>query len=158
LGLVVDGSASWRNVAFNGDAEFRFCRLGTVDFGDAQQMSVFSRLADFRGCAVHSMSLDYAEIRGDALLVDVRVLSGDLTLRQAALRGDRSDFSGLQVAGKIDLEGAYIPQLQVRWRDISAALLRSAPPSAVLRPLHRLAELKQDDEAHEVAAVLDDQL
>lgn len=159
LGLVVGGKASWRNVIFGGDAEFRLCRLGEVDFGDAEQMSVFNRMADFRGCTMRALRLDYTEIAGDALLVSLRVSPGDLGLRQTALRGNRSDFSGLQVAGRIDLEGAYIPNLQLQWHDISAALLRSAPGSDVLRPLQRrFDDLKQEDDAREVSALLSDRV
>jgi len=157
LGVRVAGLASWRNVIFGGDAEFRFCELGEVDFGDIQYMSVFAHLADFRGCKMRSLRLDYADMRGDALLVNVQVAPGDLTLRQASLRGARNDFSGLKVAGKLDLQGAQIVNLQMRWHEIAPALTRSAPGSDVLRPLQRrLEELKQDDEAREASAVLAD--
>jgi len=159
LGLKAVGHASWRNVIFGGDAEFRFCRLGDADFGDADQMSVFMRLADFRGCTMDSLHLDYADVRGDMLLVNVQVASGDLTLKQASLRGARNDFSGLKVAGKLDLQGAQIANLQMQWSEISQPLLRSAPDSEVLRPIQRrLEELKKDDEAREVSAVLRDKL
>lgn len=156
LGLSVDGRASWRNVAFAGDAEFRFCRLGEVDFGDEEQMSVFNRMADFRGCEMRSMRLDYAEIAGDALLVNLRVSPGNLSLRQAALRGNRTDFNGLQVKGRIELEGAYIPNLQFQWYEIRDALLRGGLRSDVLRPLkHRLEALGQENDAREAGALLD---
>lgn len=157
LGLKVAGRAKWRNVIFGGDAEFRFCELGEADFGDIQYMSVFMHLADFRGCKMRSLRLDYADMRGDALLVNVGIAPGDLTLEQASLRGARNDFSGLKVAGRLDLEGAQIANLQMRWYEIRPALLRSAPGSDVLRPLQRrLEELKQDDEAREAGAVLAD--
>ena len=159
LGLTVTGRASWRNVIFGGDAEFRFCRLGDTDFGDAEQMSVFIHLADFRGCTMGSLRLDYADVRGDMLLVNVRITPGDLTLKQASLRGARNDFSGLQVAGRLDLEGAQIGNLQLQWFEIGPPLLRSAPGSDVLRPVQRrLEELKKDDEAREASAVLADRL
>ena len=157
LGLKVTGRASWRNVIFGGDAELRFCELGDVDFGDIEQMSVFMRLADFRGCTMGSLRLDYADIRGDMLLVNVQVSPGDLTLKQASLRGARNDFSGLKVSGKLDLQGAQIANLQMRWPEISPALLRSAPGSDILRLIQqRLEELKKDDEAREASAVLAD--
>lgn len=159
LGLEVTGRASWRNVIFGGDAEFRFCRLGDADFGDMEQMSVFMHLADFRGCTMRSLRLDFVDARGDMLLVNLQVTPGALTLKQASLRGARNDFSGLKVADKLDLEGAQILNLQMQWSEISAALLRSTPGSDVLRPLQlRLEELKKDDEAREASAVLRDRL
>jgi hypothetical protein len=155
LGVEATGPASWRNVIFGGDAEFRFCRLGDADFGDIEQMSVFMHLVDFRGCTMNSLRLDYADMRGDTLLVNVRISPGDLSLRQASLRGARNDFSGLKVAGKLDLQGAQIANLRLQWSEIGSALLRSAPGSDVLRPLQqRLEELGRDDEAREAAAVL----
>ena len=159
LGLEVTGRASWRNVIFGGDAEFRFCRLGDADFGDMEQMSVFMHLADFRGCTMHSLRLDFVDARGDMLLVNLQVAPGDLTLRQASLRGARNDFSGLKVANRLDLDGAQILNLQMQWSEICPALLRSSPGSDVLRPLQlRLEELKKDDEARDASAVLRDRL
>lgn len=155
LGLEAMGRASWRNVIFGGDAEFRFCRLGMADFGDIEQMSVFMRLADFRGCRMESLRLDYADARGDLLLVNVQIAPGDLSLQQASLRGARNDFSGLQLAGRLELQGAQIANLQLQWFEISAALERSQAGSDVLRPLQRrLEELKKDDEAREASAAL----
>ena len=157
LGLKVAGTAKWANVIFRGDAEFRFCELGAVDFGTSEYLSVFMHLADFRGCKMRSLRLDYADLRGDVLLVNVRIAPGDLTLRQASLRGARNDFSGLRVAGRLDLTGAQIANLQLRWHEIAPALLRSKPDSAVLRPLQRrLEQLKQDDGARDASAVLAD--
>jgi len=159
LGLKATGLASWRNVIFGGDAEFRLCQLGDADFGDAEQMSVFMHLADFRGCTMGSLRLDYADGRGDMLLVNVQVSPGDLTLKQASLRGARNDFSGLKVSGKLDLQGAQLANLQMQWSEISPALLRSEPGSNILRPLQRrLEELKNDDEAREASAILADRL
>lgn len=158
LGVEVTGQASLINVVFRGDAEFRFCRLGDADFGRANeivQISVFMQMADFRGCTMRSLHLDYADARGDMLLVNVHVAPGDLTLRHASLRGARNDFSGLQVAGRLDLEGAQIANLQLRWFEISDALRRSQPGIAVLGPLQRrLEELKHDEEAREVSAMV----
>ena len=155
LGLVAPGRASWRNVTFAGDAEFRFCRLGEVDFGDAEQLSVFVGLADFRGCTMRSLRLDFVDARGDMMLVNLHVTPGDLTLRQAALRGSRSDFSGLQVAGRLDMEGAYVSALHFRWPELAEPLRRAGAGSDVLRPLQsRLDALQQDDDAREAAAML----
>lgn len=159
LGLVVPGHASWRNVVFSRDAEFRFCRLGDADFGDAEQMTVFAGLADFRGCALRSARFDYVDARGDVMFVNVTVAPGDLTLRYAALRGGRSDFSGLKVAGRIDLEGAYISALHFRWDELVQPLTRARPRSDVLRPLYqRLNALQQNEEARDVWAMLEEQL
>lgn len=155
IGITAAGRASWRNVMFGGDAEFRFCRLAEADFGDAEQMSVFMRLADFRGCSMTALHLNYADVRGDLLLVNVQVAPGNVSLQQAALRGAQNDIRGLNVAGKLDLKGAQIGNLQLNWYDISAPLLRSHPGSDVLRPLQRrLDELKKDDEARVASAVL----
>ena len=157
LGLVAAGDSSWRNVLFARDAEFRFCSLGDAYFGDPEHMSVFAGLADFRGCTLRSARFDYVDWRGDAMLVNVRV-AGDLSLCEAALRGDRSDFSGLKVDGRLVLVGAHITSLHFRWPEIAAPLLRAEPPSDVLRPLQsRLEALKQDDDAREAFAVLAEQ-
>ncbi len=159
LGLKAANRASWRNVIFAGDAEFRFCHLGKADFGDEEQLSVFMHLADFRGCTMASLNLDYVDARGDILLVNVRVAPDDLTLRQASLAGARSDFSGLKVAGKLDLQGTQITRLEMQWPELGAALLRSNPDSDVLRRImRRLEELKKDEDAREVAGILRDRL
>lgn len=159
LGLKVTGLARWRNVIFGGDAEFRFCKLGEVDFGDEEQMSVFMHLADFRGCSMRSLRLDFVDARGDLLLINAQVTPGDLTLREASLRGGRNDFSGLKVAGKLDLQAAQILNLEMHWPAISPALLRSRPDSEVLLPLQlRLEELKKDDDARAASALLRDRL
>ena len=170
LGLEVPGRANWRNVAFARDAEFRACRLGEVDFGDEKQMSVFAGLADFRGCTMRSLRLDYVDARGDVMLVNVRVDPGDLTMRNAVLRGLRSDFSGLQVAGRLEMDGAHVTAPHFRWSEVVGPLRRSdacrdeAPAtegaarcSDVVRPLQRRLEfLRQDDEAREASAMLAD--
>lgn len=170
LGLEVPGRANWRNVAFARDAEFRACRLGEVDFGDEKQMSVFAGLADFRGCTMRSLGLDYVDARGDVMLVNVRVDPGDLTMRNAVLRGLRSDFSGLQVAGRLEMDGAHVTAPHFRWSEVVGPLRRSdacrdeAPAtegaarcSDVVRPLQRRLEfLRQDDEAREASAMLAD--
>lgn len=163
--LVVSGDASWRAVTFAGDAEFRFCELGAVDFGDADQMSVFGKLGDFRGCKMKSAKFDYIDWRGDAMLVNLDV-SGDLSLRNALLRGARSDWSGLRVGGAFLLEGTQVVALRLRWFDLEKALMRqpadkatqlAEPDIATLRMLHRqLLTLKQDDEAVEVGALIAD--
>jgi hypothetical protein len=172
LGLVAPGIANWRNVTFVRDAEFRSCRLGDADFGDEQQMSVFGGLADFRGCTMRSLRLDYVDARGDVMLVNVRVEPGDLSLRQAVLRGARSDFSGLDVAGRLEMEGTHVTSLHFRWSDVAGPLQRSTPCaeaarapattarcSDVVRPLQRRLEtLKQDDEAREASAMLAEHL
>ena len=159
IGITATGRASWRNVIFGGDAEFRFCRLGEADFGDAEQMSVFMRLADFRGCTMTSLRLDYADTRGDLLLVNVQVAPGDMSLQQAALRGAQNDFRGLNVAGRLELKGAQMSNLQLNWFELRPALLRGNPGSDVLRPLQRrLEELKKDEEAREASAVLADRV
>ena len=155
LNLKASGLASFRNVFFGGDAEFRFCQLGEVDFGDAEQMSVFARLADFRGCRMQSLRLDFVDGRGDVLLVNVKVEPGDLSLREASLRGSRNDFSGLRVGGKLDLKDAQIANLQLRWQEVKPALMRGEPDSDTLRALQRrLEELRKEDEAREASAVL----
>jgi len=168
LGLEAPGRANWRNVAFARDAEFRACRLGEVDFGDERQMSVFAGLADFRGCTMRSLRLDYVDARGDVMLVNVRVDPGDLAMRNAVLRGLRSDFSGLQVAGRLEMDGAHVTAPHFRWSEVVGPLRRSdacrdEPPrvvgtarcSDVVRPLQRRLEfLKQDDEAREASAML----
>jgi hypothetical protein len=73
------------------------------------------------------------------------------------LRGDRSDFGGLSVAGRLDLDGAHVPNLHFRWHEIATPLMRAQPTSAVLRPLHaRLEQLKFDDDARDAWAELSD--
>jgi len=159
LGLVVPGLVSWRNVIFSRDAEFRFCRLGDADFGDAEQMTVFGGLADFRGCTMRSARFDYVDGRGDVMLVNVHVAPGDLTLRHAALRGGRTDLNGLRVAGRLDLEGANISALQFRWPELASPLRRAGAGSDVLRPLYyRLDALQQKEEARSAWATLAEQL
>jgi hypothetical protein len=159
LRLIAPGRASWRNVTFSRDAEFRFCQLGDADFGDAEQMTVFAGLADFRGCTMRSARFDYVDARGDVMLVNVHVEPGDLTLRNAALRGGRSDLSGLRVTGRLELEGAHISALQFRWHELVRPLQRAGAGSDVLRLLHqRLEALQQKEEARMVWAMLAEQI
>ncbi len=158
IGLEVTGTASWRNVLFGRDAEFRYCKVGEADFGNAELMSVFTGLADFRGCNAGSLRLDFADLRGDAMFVNVRV-ARDMTLRQAVMRGSQSDFNGLSVGGQLDLAGAHITAAHWRWADIGPAIERSHPDSSVLGRLQRrLKELDQADEARDVQALLSEQL
>lgn len=168
LGLVAPGSVHWRNVSFARDAEFRACRLGEADFGDEREMTVFAGLADFRGCHFRSLRLDYVDARGDFMMVNARVGPGDLTLRNAVLRGSRSDFSGLVVAGALEMDGAHVTAPHFRWSEVLGPLRRSEacrdePPtvegtarcSDIVRPLQRRLEfLKQDDEAREASAMV----
>src|SRR2546427_12380088 len=98
-------------------------------------MTVFGGLADFRGCTMRSARFDYVDGRGDVMLVNVQIMPGDLTLRHAALRGGRSDFSGLRVAGRLDLEGAYISALYFHWSELAGALRRAGARRDLLRPL-----------------------
>jgi hypothetical protein len=147
-------------VIFSRDAEFRFCQLGDADYGNAEHMSVFGGLADFRGCTMRSAQFDYVDARGDLMLINVHVAPGDLTLRQATLRG-RSDLSGLRVAGRLDLAGAYISPsaLQFRWPELAEPLRRAGARSDVLRPLHqRLDALQQKEDARSVWALLAEQV
>jgi hypothetical protein len=102
------------------------------------------------------------------MLVNVRVDPGDLTMRNAVLRGLRSDFSGLKVAGRLEMEGAHVIAPHFRWSEVVGPLRRSdacrdqphpaagaARCSDILRPLQRRLEfLKQDDEAREASAML----
>src|SRR5262249_28179047 len=110
------------------------------------------------GCTMRSARFDYVDARGDVMLVNVHVAPGDLTLRQAALRG-RSDLSGLRVAGRLDLAGAYISALQFRWPELAEPLRRAGARSDVLRPLHqRLDALQQKEDARSVWALLAEQV
>jgi uncharacterized protein YjbI with pentapeptide repeats len=100
-------------------------------------MSVFMHLADFRGCKMTSLRLDYADIRGDMLLVNAQIAPGDLSLVQASLRGANNDFRGLHVGGRLDLQGAQIANLQLQWYEnptrVAAQLAgqRCAAPVAI---------------------------
>jgi hypothetical protein len=121
-------------------------------------MSVFMRLADFRGCRVGSLRIDYADARGDLLLVNVES-TADVSLRHAALRGTQNDFRGLQVGGKLNLQKTQIGNLQLDWFALRAPLLRANAGSEVLRPLQRrLEELKKDEEARDASALLADRV
>ena len=73
---------------------------------------------------MNSLRLDYADMRGDLLLVNAEIAPGDLTLTHASLRGARNDFSGLKISGKLDLKGAQIANLQLQWSEIGPPLQR----------------------------------
>lgn len=159
IGLVVPGEASLRNVSFARDAEFRFCKLGDVNFGNAEQASSFAGVADFRGCRMRSLTLDFADLRGDLLLVNAHIEPGALSLRDAALRGSRNDFSGLKLADQLLLQGLHITGWNFRWRELREPLLRAQPDTAVLRTTHaQLLSHGQPDAAREVQARIDEQL
>lgn len=64
VNVRMPAGAVFRGCHFEGDAEFRFCRLGAADFGDRDNVTLFARRADFRGCEIESATFDYAELRG----------------------------------------------------------------------------------------------
>lgn len=121
-------------------------------------MTVFTGLADFRGCIMRSVVLDFADLSGDLMFVNVHV-TGDMVLRQTTLRGSRNDFTGLRVDGRFDLAGAHIKAAQWHWADIGTAIMRASPDSRVLGMLaFSLKALDQTDEARDLQALLADKL
>ena len=155
LKLDVADTASFRNVQFRRDAEFRFCRLGRADFGDYAQMSAFQGLADFRGCRMGGARFDYTEFRGTATFVNATVGPGGLSFTNASFRGDNSDLAGLRVDGALRLEQANFAKLRFRWIDVGASILRASPDASVLAFLHkRLTELGEEDDARDVSYYL----
>ena len=155
LKLDVAGTASFRNVRFLRDAEFRFCQVGRADFGDYEQMSAFLALADFRGCRMGSARFDYTEFRGTATFVNAIVGPGDLSFKNASFRGTDSDLAGLRVDGALRLDRANFAKLRLRWADVGEAIRRGEPDASVLAFLHkRLQELGEEDDARDVSYVL----
>lgn len=157
--LVVEGSGSWRNVVFAGDAEFRQCRLGDSAFGSIEQMTAFQRLADFRGCTIGNAGMDYVDFLGDLLLANARICPGSLSLQQSAVRGVGSDWRGLKVLGPLRLEGVQLHSIQWQWRELGDAIGRANPSSDVLRRLLASLEAqKQESDVRTVSALLADRV
>lgn len=124
--LKVPGVASWRNVAFGGDAEFRLADIGRAEFGDERHLSAFQRLADLRRARFGSLRLDYTDLRGELLMAGT-VIERDFLLRHSALRGPDADLRGLAVGGVLDLEGTVFERLRLHWSEVGAAIGRAAP-------------------------------
>ena len=157
LQMQVSTTAYFRNTQFMRDADFRFCKFGTANFGDSTQMTTFHGLADFRGCTMQSAKFEYTEFLGNVAFVNTSIIPGDLSLENAALRGASTDLSGLRVDGKILLDKTHFSNLQFRWRDIGSAILRAKPDSNTLTQLRRhLDAAGESAEAKEVAYYLAD--
>jgi uncharacterized protein YjbI with pentapeptide repeats len=148
LKVRMEGGASFRNVHFKGDAEFRFCRITTADFGDRENLTLFARRADFRGCEIERAIFDYTEFRGEASFVNLRLGAGGASFRSAYLGDERTDLSGLTSAGPLMLSDAYLSALHFHWRELRDPVLAAKPDTKVLTALHaRLKELGDSEGA-----------
>jgi hypothetical protein len=151
LKMTVAKRALFRNTIFQGDAEFRHCRLGDVDFGNDAEMSAFHKLADFRGCRFDHAVFDFAVFRGPASFVQAQFGRGGASFRNVSFEGDKADFSHAVSQGPLDLNEAYAPRIHLGWRELGRAVLAEQPPAEVLNRLHkRLTDLGQSDDALEV--------
>jgi uncharacterized protein YjbI with pentapeptide repeats len=151
LKLRVDRRALFRNTIFEGDAEFRHCQLGDLDFGGHDALSVFQKLADFRGCRIERAVFDYAVFRAPASFVQAQFGAGGASFRSTAFEGDRVDFNQVRSQGALNLNDTYMPRVDLRWRELGPALLAAQPPPDMLSRVHRrLTELGRSDEALDV--------
>jgi uncharacterized protein YjbI with pentapeptide repeats len=144
LNVSMMAGAVFRNVHFGDDAEFRFCRMGQVDFGDAEDrklsgVTLFTGRADFRGCVIDGARFDYAEFRGETIFSDVRFGVGGASFRHANLGDSFSDFDGVTIAqgASLVLSNARFPALRLRWQDLGEPILAGQPDAKVLESVHR---------------------
>ena len=150
--------ALFNNVMFEGDAEFRLMEMQRADFGDALNMTVFSKLADFRGLKVKQQaSFDFTMFKQGASFVNAGFGEGGLSFRNASFRGGLTNLEGLRCDGPLQLSGADIHSMNFYWQDIGEAILRAArsdtrdshsdPRIPVLRQLlRRLKDLDRPDD------------
>jgi len=154
LNVRMDGGASFRNVHFRGDAEFRLCRISLADFGDWENLTLFAKRADFRGCTIETAIFDYTEFRGETNFVNVAFGDGGATFRNAYLGNKIADFNGVSFKKKASLvlTGVPLTTLRFHWREIGGAVLAANPGSKVLAALQaRLESLGQADGALDVS-------
>ena len=154
LNVRMDGGASFRNVHFRGDAEFRLCRISLADFGDWENLTLFSKRADFRGCTIEKAVFDYTEFRGETNFVNVAFGDGGATFRNAYLGNKIADFNGVSFKKKapLVLTGAPLTNLRFHWREIGEAVLAAKPDSKVLAALQaRFESLGQREDALDVS-------
>ncbi len=148
INVRMDGGAAFRNVHFKGDAEFRFCRISSADFGDQENLTLFAKRADFRGCKIETGVFDYVDFLGETRFVNSQFGAGGATFRHAHFGNKIADFDGLSSSGPLVLANAHIPSLHFRWREIRGAVLAADPDAKVLATLHaRLESLGEADGA-----------
>jgi uncharacterized protein YjbI with pentapeptide repeats len=147
LNVRMPAGAVFRGCHFEGDAEFRFCRLGAADFGDRDNVTLFARRADFRGCEIESATFDYAELRGETSFVSARFGGGGASFRSANLGGPSADLAGMTSDGPLDLGQAQFPNLGFDWRGIKGSILAAQPDVGTLAALHARASALGDNEA-----------
>lgn len=145
LNVRMPAGAAFRNCHFLGDAEFRFCRIDSADFGDRDNLTLFAKRADFRGCEFGSAVFDFAELRGEVSFAGARFGSGGASFRFANLGGGPADFGGVRLAGPLDLANAHIASLRADWREIREPVLAADPDARTLTALHARAEALGDD-------------
>lgn len=154
LNVRMDSGATFRNVHFRGDAEFRSCRISLADFGNWENLTLFAKRADFRGCKIETAVFDYTEFRGETNFVNVAFGDGGATFRNAYLGNKIADFNGMSFnkKGSLVLTGVPLTTLRFHWREIGEAVLAAKPGSKVLAALQaRLESLGQADEALDVS-------
>lgn len=141
-------AAVFLNAVFKGDAEFRYCRFKDVRFSNRKRMTVFHRLADFRGCRFDRAEFDFADFRGMTSFVKASFGEGGASFKDVVFNGPLSNFDTVQAAGPLNFSNAYMPTLQFRWVDVGPALLQSQPTSQTLKELWtRLDALGRTQEA-----------
>lgn len=127
--------ATFRNVHFVGDAEFRFCQIGVADFGNRDNLTLFTKRADFRGCVMDSAHYDYVEFRGETSFVDTHFGSGGASFRYANFGHAIADFIGIHSDGPLNFTSANVSTLHFDWQDIKKPLLLTNPDSRILAAL-----------------------
>jgi len=145
----MDRDATFEGVYFGGEAGFRECVLAKAAFSTKKNPALFQGPVDFRECRMREAMFDYAEFKGPVSFVGARI-EDKLSFAHATFTDALTNLDQVRVygkCGKLILEGAYAPALQLRWSELENAILRSEPRSDVLEELkHRLQGLGRGEE------------
>lgn len=144
LNTRFEAGAGFRNVHFMGDAEFRFCYIGTADFGNRNNLTLFAKRADFRGCVMQSAHYDYAEFRGETSFVDAHFGAGGASFRYTNFGNQSADFAGVRADGSLNFANANIAALHFYWQEIKQPFLATNPDSKILTAFHNRLKTSGD--------------
>lgn len=115
--------ASFQNVMFQRDAEFRFAHIEDARFGDQSRLTVFHGFADFRGAEMGHAVFDFVDFRHTVSFVNARFGPGGASFGHANFGGPLANFDGMASKGPVVLRGAYMPTLRFHWDEIGKPVL-----------------------------------
>jgi len=143
--VQIPSTGSFRGCHFEGDAEFRFCRIGEANFGDKNNVTVISGIGDFRSCTFlpGRANFEYIVLRGESSFVDTTFGRAGASFRFAHLAGT-ADFNYVNSQGPLDLNHTYIPALRFQWQNIRDAVVDAHPDTRTYAMLNAQSKASGD--------------